>query len=247
MVQGGQVLLKCGTSQTCETAQVSFEEGCFVLDAQDMKLTCVNGWTSLRGYSKAATPCSGSVTQQFDGNGQVCISIPSSYQGKQLYCQNQPCMAAADPPKVSALVSPSSIPAGGTVSIKASATSGIGLVRIELWATQNLNEDKDWFEVERVSASGTSSEHVFTASPKVTTRYGVHAVDTDGQWNYDVAGGTMVQVSTPAPAPPPSPTPNPAPSPSPAPVPPSPAPSPAPKPSKAVKTVIGILVCFVLL
>jgi hypothetical protein len=151
------------------------------------------------------------------------------------YCENQPCTssggATAGPPVVKVSTRDESITAGNTVSVGVSATSSIGLTRLELWATENMVEDKGWVQLEYVTVSGGSAEHVFNPRPMVTTRYNAHAVDTANQWADDKNGAKTVKVNQAAP-------PNPSPSPTPSP---SPVPSPAPRPSAAGQLVAGLV------
>ncbi|MBS3919496.1 MAG: hypothetical protein KG012_11480 [Deltaproteobacteria bacterium] len=90
-----------------------------------------------------------------------------------------------NPPNVTSFsASASQINQGGSVTLSYSVVDDVGLRQVELWRADDT-AGVGFREIKRVSISGKSNSGSISDTPPTagTYRYGVHVVDTKGQWN----------------------------------------------------------------
>jgi hypothetical protein len=92
-----------------------------------------------------------------------------------------------NPPKVDAFdVQPRQIKLGSSFTISYTVSDDIGLSRVELWRAEDTSgSPTNWQKIKEMSISGTQYSGSFSDAPasKGSYWYGIHVVDTKGQWS----------------------------------------------------------------
>jgi len=178
--------------------------------------------TGASGLLVRDAPCGNNIGGKFDGSQGTILAGPvfcSSYNRWQIRWSDglqgwsaenwlKKVSATPDsiPPTVNSLnVNPSSVNVGSsfTISCSVSDSGGSGLNRIELWrANDSGGSPVSWGEIQRNSASGSSSSTSFSDTPSAGTYwYGIHVVDNAGNWGAESSPvkRTVVAADTTAP------------------------------------------------